>query len=83
MEIFSFSLLIGWVTSIDFFVDLPLPHLNETYLTMADDHFDMFLHFIDKYFIGYFGINVQGRNWSIIFFLYEDLMFGIRITVAS
>lgn len=60
----------------------PSLHLwNEAYLFMVDDIFYVFLDSVFKNFTEYFGINVYGRNWFVIFF--ESLCrLDIRVTVA-
>jgi hypothetical protein len=58
--------------------------LDEAYLIMMDDHFDVFLDSVCKDFIEYFCLDIQKRNWSEILFLCGSLCgLGIRVNVAS
>ena len=58
--------------------------LDEAYLIMVNDHFDVFLNLVGKNFIEYFWINIHkeiGLKFS--FFVGSLCGFGIREIVAS
>jgi hypothetical protein len=54
--------------------------LNEVYLVMMDDHFDVFLDLVCEDFIEYFCIDIHKGNWSeVLFFVGSFCGLGIRI----
>ena len=57
--------------------------LDEVYLIMMGDVFNVLLYLFCKSFLEYFCINVYKRNWSEVLFHCSVLLgLGIRVTVA-
>ena len=50
-------------------IEPSLNPLDEVYLIVMDDHFDVFLDSVCKNFIEYFCIDIHKRNWSEVLFL--------------
>ena len=53
----------------DFCIEPSLHPLDEAYLIMIDDRFDVFLDSVGKNFIEYFCIGIYKENWPEVFFL--------------
>jgi hypothetical protein len=61
------------------YIEPTLHPWDETYLTMMNDGFDVFLDSVGKNFTEYFCIDAHKRNWSEIVFLYWILVwFGYQ-----
>jgi hypothetical protein len=65
------------------YTEPPVHPLDEAYLIMVEDVFDVFLDLVLEYFIDYFSINVHKGNWSEILFVECLCGLDIRVTVVS
>jgi hypothetical protein len=58
--------------------------LNEAYLIVVNEHFNVFLGSVSGNFIEYFCIDIYKQNWSqVLFFVNWVFGLGIRLTVDS
>ena len=68
----------------DFHIEPSLHPLDDAYLIMIDDRFDVFLDSVGKNFIDYFCIGIYKENWPEVFFFVGSLCGSdIRVIVAS
>jgi hypothetical protein len=68
------------------YIEPSLQPLDEAYLIIMNDCFDVFLGFVCDNFIEYFCINIHKRKWSGLkfsFLVWSLCGLGIRVTVTS
>jgi hypothetical protein len=66
--VFEFVYIVNYVDGFPY-IESSLHPLDEAYLIMFDDHFDVFLDSVSKNFIEYFCIDIHKGNWSEFLFL--------------
>jgi hypothetical protein len=61
--IFEFVYMVDYIDGFPY-IEPSLHPLNEAFLIMLDDHFDVFLDLVCQNIIMYFCINIHKGNWS-------------------
>jgi hypothetical protein len=67
--VFEFVYIVDYIYGF-LYIEPSLHPWDEAYLIMMDDRFDVFLDSVFENCIEYFCIDIHGRNWSEVFFLF-------------
>jgi hypothetical protein len=79
---FEFLYIVDYIDGLPY-IEPSLHPWDEAYLSMMDDHVDVFLDSVYENFIEYFCTDIHKRNWSAVLSLLGLCGLDISLIVAS